>query len=30
MSLEDRTNPDLRAFRILEVGQVDEDEVAIG
>ena len=30
MSLVDRTSPDLRAFRIVEVGRVDEDEVAIG
>ena len=30
MSLADRTKPDLRAFRILEVGRVTEDEVAIG
>ncbi len=30
MSLSDRSNPDLRAFRIHEVGRVDEEEVAIG
>jgi [CysO sulfur-carrier protein]-S-L-cysteine hydrolase len=30
MSLSDRANPDLRAFRIHEIGRVDEEEVAIG
>jgi proteasome lid subunit RPN8/RPN11 len=30
MSLSDRSNPDLRAFRIHEIGRVDEEEVAIG
>jgi proteasome lid subunit RPN8/RPN11 len=30
LSLEDRSNPDLRAFRIVEVGRVTEDEVTIG
>ena len=30
MSLADRTNPVLRAFRIVEAAEVDEDEVAIG
>ena len=30
MSLSDRSNPGLRAFRIHEIGRVDEEEVAIG
>lgn len=30
MSLSDRSNPDLRAFRIREEGRVEEEEVAIG
>jgi [CysO sulfur-carrier protein]-S-L-cysteine hydrolase len=30
MSLSDRSNPSLRAFRIHEIGRVDEEEVAIG
>jgi hypothetical protein len=30
MSLSVRSNPDLRAFRIREVGEVQEEEVAIG
>jgi hypothetical protein len=30
MSLSDRSNPDLRAFRIGEIDQVHEEEVAIG
>jgi proteasome lid subunit RPN8/RPN11 len=30
MSLSDPSNPDLRAFRIHEIGRVDEEEVAIG
>ena len=30
MSLSDPSNPDLRAFRIHEIGEVAEEEVAIG
>ena len=30
MSLSDRSNPDLRAFRITEIDEVHEEEVAIG